>query len=175
MAKIPYSKLKCKINEDCAPVQIGEETIAVKQYLPIQEKLALIGRIIEWAHDEDRNHSNPVKVQVITNLEIIFNYTNITFTDKQKEDIPKLYDTLWSSGVVAAVRSAIPWTELEGLEMGIRDSIKAIYEYQNSVLGVMDTIKTDYSNMKLDVDTINQTIADPNSLSFIKDILTNLN
>ena len=66
MAKVAFSKLKCKINETEVPVQIGEEIVMVKQYLPIQDKLALIGRVIERAHEEDYNFSNPVKADVIT-------------------------------------------------------------------------------------------------------------
>ena len=68
MAKVPFSKFKCKINTDEIPVQIGEETIAVKQYLPIQEKLTLIGRVIEQAHDQDQNFANPLKITVFKYL-----------------------------------------------------------------------------------------------------------
>ena len=103
MAKVPFTKLKCKINENEIPVQIGEETIAVKQYLPIQEKLALISRVVEFAHEQDYNYSNPVKISVYRDLEIIFTYTNISFTDKQKEDLPKLYDMLYSSGIIKTI------------------------------------------------------------------------
>ena len=38
MAKVPFSKLKCKINEEIKQVKLNNEiTIEVKQYLPIQE------------------------------------------------------------------------------------------------------------------------------------------
>jgi hypothetical protein len=47
MAKISFNKLGLKININEIPVQIGEETIAVKQYLPIEEKLQLISRVLE--------------------------------------------------------------------------------------------------------------------------------
>ena len=55
MAKVAYTKLKCTVNENKVPVQIGENTIAVKQYLPINEKLELIGRVINQSHEEDHN------------------------------------------------------------------------------------------------------------------------
>ena len=108
MARIPFTKLKCKINTDEIPVQIGEETIAVKQYLPIQEKLELIGKVVMQAHEQDENYSNPVKAGVYRDLEVIFAYTNISFTDKQKEDLPKLYDMLYSSGIISEVIKNIP-------------------------------------------------------------------
>ena len=148
MARIPFTKLKCKINTNEIPVQIGEETIAVKQYLPIQEKLELISKVI-------------------------FAYTNISFTDKQKEDLPKLYDILYSSGVIAEVLKNIPEDEYMEIVFGVRDSIEAIYKYQNSVLGVLDTIKTDYSDTEFDLSKMQEALAS-SDLSVIKDIVSKL-
>ena len=175
MAKVPFTKLKCKINENTVPVQIGEETIAVKQYLPVQEKLELIGNVIMAAHEQDQNYSNPVKCDIYTELEIVFAYTNISFTDKQKEDLPKLYDTLKSSGLIDNILDNIPEQEINRIFSGVWRSIESVYQYQNSILGILDTIKTDYNNMKLDIDSLNQSITDPETLEFVKSILTNLN
>jgi hypothetical protein len=176
MAKVPYSKLKCKINDSIKEVKLNDEvTIEVKQYLPIQEKLELIGRVIEFAHEEDRSFSNPVKAQVISTIEIICAYTNIVFTDKQKENIPKLYDSLFSSGMMEIILENIPVGELNIIEDGIKDSIKAVYEYQNSILGVLETVNTDYSNLNIDLEDIQNKINDPNSLELVKNVLTKLN
>ena len=174
MAKVPFTKLKCKINENEIPVQIGEETIAVKQYLPIQDKLGLIGRVVEFAHEQDNNFSNPVKAGVYRDLEIIFAYTNISFTDKQKEDLPKLYDMLYSSGVIKIVIDNIPEDEYLEIVWGVKDSIDAIYKYQNSVLGILDPISTDYSALDLDASEIQKKIADPQNLELLKNVLTKL-
>ena len=174
MAKVPFTKLKCKINENEIPVQIGEETIAVKQYLPIQDKLGLIGRVVEFAHEQDNNFSNPVKAGVYRDLEIIFAYTNISFTDKQKEDLPKLYDMLYSSDVIKIVIDNIPEDEYLEIVWGVKDSIDAIYKYQNSILGILDTISTDYSALNLDASEIQKKIADPQNLELLKNVLTKL-
>lgn len=174
MARIPFTKLKCKINIDEVPVQIGEETIAVKQYLPIQEKLELIGKVVMAAHEQDENYSNPVKAGVYRDLEVIFAYTNISFTDKQKEDLPKLYDMLYSSGVITEVLKNIPENEYTEIVLGVKDSIEAIYKYQNSALGILDNIKADYSNLEYDANTIKESLGNPDNLSLLKDILTKL-
>ena len=152
MAKVPFTKLKCKINENELPVQIGEETIAVKQYLPIQDKLGLIGRVVMFAHEQDYNYSNPVKIGVYRDLEIVFTYTNISFTDKQKEDLPKLYDMLYSSGIIKTVIDNIPEDEYMEIVFGIRDSVEAIYKYQNSALGILEGIKNNYNETSFDVE-----------------------
>ena len=174
MAKVPFTKLKCKINTDEVPVQIGEETIAVKQYLPIQEKLELIGKVVMQAHEQDENYSNPVKAGVYRDLEVIFAYTNISFTDKQKEDLPKLYDMLYSSGIISEVLKNIPENEYTEIVLGVKDSIEAIYKYQNSALGILDTIKADYSNLEYDANAIKENLGNPDNLSLLKDVLTKL-
>lgn len=170
MAKVPFTKLKCKINEDSIPVQIGEEVIAIKQYLPIQEKLGLIGRVTELAHEQDFNFSNPVKAGVYRDLEVVFAYSNISFTDKQKEDLPKLYDMLYSSGVLKMVIDAIPEDEYMEIVWGVKDSIEAVYQYQNSALGILDTIKTDYSNMDVNIGELKNKIQDPEFATLLKTI-----
>ena len=175
MAKIPFTKLKCKINDSVSHVEFNGETIEVKQYLPIQEKLKLIGNVVIQAHEQDENYSNPVKADVFTDLEIVFAYTNISFTDKQKEDLPKLYDTLKSSGLLKAIIDTIPGEEYCSVWAGVENSIEAIYKYQNSVLGVLDTIKEDYSSTSFDIEKLKQDITNPETLSMVNSILTNLN
>lgn len=176
MAKVAFSKLKCKINDSIKEVKLNDEiTIEVKQYLPIQEKLALIGRVVELAHEQDANYSNPVKASAYKDLEIVFAYTNLTFTDKQKEEPAKLYDLLLSSGYLKTILDNIPYEEYCAIGNGVHDSIKSVYAYQNSILGILDTIKTDYNNMKLDIDTLNQMITDPETLEFVKGMLSNIN
>jgi hypothetical protein len=173
MAKVPFTKLKLKINEDSIPLQIGDETIAVKQYLPIQEKLELIGRVVEYAHMEDANYSNPVKAEAIRDVEVVFAYTNISFTDKQKEDIPKLYDTLKSSGVMEQIIKAIPEQEYGSVCCGVWNSIESIYKYMNSVLGLLDTIGSDYSDLDLDITKLQEQLGNIENIGLLKEITNN--
>ena len=173
MAKVSLTKLGLKINQDVKNIDFNEQTIEVKQYLPVNDKLELISTVINSAHDEN-NFSNPVKVRVFTTLEIMYAYTNINFTEKQKEDPTKLYDMLISSGLVCEVINAIPEVEYHEVISGIEDSIKAIYTYQNSVMGILDTISTDYSNLNLDASEIQKKLSDPNNLILLKDVLTKL-
>ena len=173
MAKVPFTKLKCKINIDEIPVQIGEETIAVKQYLPIQEKLVLIGDVVMQAHEQDENYSNPIKAEVYRDLEVVFAYTNISFTDKQKEDLPKLYDLLVSSGVLKTVIESIPEDEYAKICMGVWQTIESIYKYQNSILGVLDTVKADYSDTEFDLSKMQEALGS-SDLTLIKDIVSKL-
>ena len=172
MAKVPFSKLKCKIDDSIKEVKLNDEvTIEVKQYLPFQEKLGLIGRVVELAHEQDANYSNPVKVNVYTDLEILFAYTNITFTDKQKEDTAKLYDMLNSSGILKIIIDNIPEDEYITLVCGIEDSISAIYKYQNSMLGILEGVKKGYNETAFDVENLQKAVGELADSPLVKDII----
>jgi hypothetical protein len=64
-------------------------------------------------------------------------YTNISFTDKQMEDIPKLYDGLILNDVWPFVEDKIPATERDYIWHNIIEMANRVTEYQNSVLGVL--------------------------------------
>lgn len=173
MAKVSLTKLGLKVNQDVKNVEFNEQIIEVKQYLPINEKLELISSVINSAADEN-NFSNPVKENVFLTLEILYHYTNINFTDKQKEDPVKLYDLVVSSGLVNKVTDLIPEEELDEVINGVAQSVKAIYTYRNSVLGILESISKDYSNLDLDATEIQQKLADPNNMALLKQVLTKL-
>ena len=173
MAKVSFSKLGLKVNQDVKNIVFNDQTIEVKQYLPINDKLELIGNVINLSAD-DNNFANPMKVDLFTTLEIIYAYTNINFTDKQKEDFLKLYDSILSSGLADIIFDAIPEGEMNQLLIAIEKSVKAVYDYKNSALGIMESISADYSNLDLDASAIQEKIADPDNMSFLKDVMTKL-
>ena len=173
MAKIGFTKLGLKPNNEIQTIEFNEQAIEVKQYLPVEEKLELITNVLELSHDSN-NFSNPVKVSVYTTLEIIEKYTNVNFTEKQKENPTKLYDLLIGNGFAAAVIKAIPESEYDEILTGIKRTIKSVYKYQNSILGILNTISQDYSNLNLDATEIQKKLADPNNMELLKGIMTKL-
>ena len=173
MAKVSLTKLGLKVNQDIKNIEFNQQIIEVKQYLPINEKLELISSVINSAADEN-NFSNPVKENVFLTLEILYHYTNINFTDKQKEDPVKLYDLVVSSGLVNKVTDLIPEEELDEVINGVAQSVKAIYTYKNSVLGILESISQDYSALNLDATEIQQKLADPDNMALLKQVLTKL-
>lgn len=54
------------------------------------------------------------------------------------------------------------------------ETARHLYEYRNSVYGLLDAISTDYSTLELDAEKIKEKIADPNSLELLKNVLTKL-
>ena len=173
MAKVSFIKLGLKKREEIKNITINDQVIEVKQYLPISDKINIITNVIENSAD-DNNFANPVKVEVFANLEIMYAYTNISFTDKQKEDPTKLYDLLEENGIIAEVIAAIPENEYALLLGWIDETIEAFYTYRNSVMGIMEQISADYSNLSLDATEIQQKLADPQNLELLKSVMTKL-
>ena len=173
MAKVSFTKLGLKKKEGIKNITINDQVIEVKQYLPISDKINIITNVIENSAD-DNNFANPVKVEVFANLEIMYAYTNISFTDKQKGDPTKLYDLLEENGIIAEVIAAIPENEYALLLGWIDETIEAFYRYRNSVLGILDTISADYSNLSLDATNLQKQIADPENLKLLKSIMSKL-
>ena len=173
MAKLAFTKLGLSKNQEVKIVEFNGQVIEVKQYLPVNDKFEVIGNIINRSAD-DNNFANPLKVEIFTALEIIGSYTNISFTEKQKEDPSKLFDLVVSSGLYEAIIHNIPHVETESLQHYIDSTIKSVYEYRNSLMGVLDIVSSDYSNLNFDATNIQQKLADPDNLSLLKDVLTKL-
>lgn len=171
--KPTFAKLKLARNNSVKVVTFNDIEIEVKQYLPINEKLQLISNVINAAADEN-NFSNPIKEDLFGTLEIIYAYTNLGFTEKQKEDPIKLYDDMISSGFADAIIKEIPSEEYNTIVNGINECTKAIYTYRNSLLGILEATVADYGNLELDATDLQSKMADPNNMALLKDVLTKL-
>lgn len=171
--KVTFTKLALKKKDEVKTIKWGDNEIEVKQYLPIADKLKIIENVLSNSAD-DNNFANPVKVEVYFNLELIYNYTNITFTEKQKEDITKLYDLFEENGLFSQIISAMPVTEYQLLYDWTQETIDAFYKYRNSAMGIMEQISTDYKNLDFDAQSIQNKIADPENMKLLKDVMTKL-
>lgn len=173
MAKVAFSKLGVKTNQEVKTITWNDQTIEVKQYLPVNNKLELISRVINLSADEN-NFANPVKVDIYFAIEVVDAYTNISFTEKQKEDVCKLFDSITSSGLFTAVKDAIPLEEYDNLYYDMNGCVSAVYSYKNSVMGILENITTDYDNLNLDASAIQQKLADPQNLELLKGVMAKL-
>ena len=173
MAKLAFTKLSLSKNQEVKIVEFNGQDIEVNQYLPVNDKFEVISNIINRSAD-DNNFANPLKVEIFTALEIISAYTNISFTEKQKEDPSKLFDLVVSSGLYKEIVCAIPHTEIESLQCYINSTIDAVYKYRNSIMGLLENITADYSNLNLEATEIQKKLADPNNMQLLRDVLTKL-
>ena len=176
MAKISYTKLginKEELNK-VQTVEYNGQTIEVKQYLPVIEKSELITRVLNNSVDENNGYYNLLKMDMYLALEIVYAYSNISFTEKQKEDSAKLYVMLNASRVLNLIIGLVPEGEFYYLNKTVHEMANNIVAYRNSAMGIMERITTDYSNLDLDASAIQKELADPNNMTLLKDILTKL-
>lgn len=178
MAKVPFSKLQASVNGAVTKMsyanKAGEQIVyEVKTYLPIKEKLEVVSNIINSSLDENGFY-NPMRIKLFTTLEVVFAYTNLSFTDKQKEDPFKLYDILMSTGIFSDVVSAIAPPDWEDIQNSIWQTIESVYAYKNSVMGILDNVVADYSNLDLDATEIQKKLGDPQNLELLRSVLAKL-
>lgn len=178
MAKVPFSKLQAKVDSEIVKNSYsnlaGEEIYyEVKSYLPFKEKLDLVSRIINQSVDNNGFY-NPMRVKLFMTLEVVYAYTNLSFTDKMKEDPFKLYDILVSAGIFDNIVNVICDNDWEEIQDNVWSTIDNIYQYNNSFIGLLDTLKTDYNNLNLDAMEIQNSLANPENLTLLKDVLAKL-
>ena len=175
MAKIAYSKLGLNkmANKEAAIIHFNDLDIEVSQYLPIEKKLDLIEIIINKSIDNNE-YFNPCRIDIFLTLEIVFAYTNITFTEKQKEDILKLYDLFIETGIFKTILENIPYEEYIYIKSNVIRTIQNVYKYKNSALGIFESITSDYSQLDLDATNIQQKLADPDNMKLLRNVLTKL-
>ena len=171
MAKIGLTKLGLKKNTNLIQLNWNDQIIEIKEYLPIQEKLDLIGRIVNKSLD-DNNFVNPARLNIFMTLELFYTYTNINFTDKQKEDFLGLYDLLVSSGLRDAVFEKLyEYKEYQYISDTCEAVINEVYKYKNSALGILQAVSQDYNNLDLDADKIKEKIANKENVEFLKEVM----
>ena len=170
MAKPTYAKLGLKTNLNTNELIYGEQSIEVKEYLPIEDKMEIIQDILDKCNNYETKFYNPGIMEIYLCLNIVYKYTNLSFTEKQKENALKLYNTLVSSGFYNQVLSLIKKEEIDMIKDMLKKSVKSIYKYKNSIMGLMEAMTTDYSAVDMDVTDIQNKLTDPEALATLKQL-----
>jgi len=175
MAKVSLNKLKLTPKDPDKIITFNEQEIEVKQYLSIEKKLDFITSVLNQAAAADANRFyNPGKVDMFFALEVINYYTNISITEKQKEDKAKLYDMFMSSGLYTEVFHAINENEIGYLYTLLKETIEQIYKYQDSAYGILDAMNTDYNNLDLDINKLMSGLQNKEGIELVDKVLNKL-
>lgn len=174
MAKIAFTKLGLKKNDSIKELEWNGQKIEVKQFLPTGKKLDLISRVINFSTDENTFY-NPCKIEIFELIEIVLTYTNINITEKQGEDLLNLYDLFISSGLAKQIKETIPEEELKYIDESVWATIKEIYRYRDSAVGIIQAIVEDFKEADMDANKIVEKLTDQENFSVVKDVVTKLN
>lgn len=113
MTKVSYAKLGLKVNNEVNTFTFKDQEIEVLKYLPIEDKYDLLMITLQKA--EEDGLYNELLLDTYFHLHLVYMYTNLSFTEKQREDELKLYNCLVSNGFYDSFLQALPNTEYEML------------------------------------------------------------
>ena len=141
MSKIAYSTLKLKTDDSVNTFEFQGKTIEVLKYLNIEDKYDLVMITLQKAFEN--GIYNAMKVDVFFHLHLVYMYTNLSFTDKQKENELKLYDTLKSNGFIDLLLETIEESEYNFLYECINEIISDSLNYRNTAGAVIQSLIND--------------------------------
>lgn len=130
MNKISFTNMKLKADTAANTFNFGEHKVSVLKYLPINDKYDLIA--ITLQKSEENGVYNPLKVDLYFHLHLFYMYTNVSFTDKQKEDEFKLYDILTTSGLMESFLECLSKDEYNYLYEMLEKLMSEIKRYRYS-------------------------------------------
>lgn len=146
------------------------QTFNVRSWIPMEDKLALIGNIINASID-DNTFYNPARLHIFYVMNMVKEYTDIDFKEM---NIMYAYDLLDVSGLWDIIEKYIDENEINFIKQNIKETITNIYAYKNSVLGMIDAMNQKSEDLKVDGEALQKVIGDPKNLTLVKQILDNL-
>lgn len=175
MSKVSFTKLNKVKKLPVISKIYNDLEIEFEQYLPLEDKLALMTSVIEQSGNGEEGFFNIVKLETYYRIEMIKAYTNITFTEKQLEDTPKLFDAIELNDVWAFVEDNIPQKEREYIWNTILALAKEITAYNNSVLGILKALQTsaqlDMKETNMDMEQMQKDLEQLKETPFVQQIL----
>ena len=139
--KVSYANMKLKTNTAVNTFEFCGQKIEVLKYLPAADKYDLL--MITLQKSLEGNIYNEFKLNLYFELNLVYMYTNISFTEKQREDEFKLYDTLRSNGFFELFYEALDDKEYEELFDQIAELKATMEKSKGSVAGVIANIIED--------------------------------
>jgi len=132
--KTAFSTLKIKIPKAYIEFKFADKIIQVIQYLPESNKLENIE--IAYYKSIVNNQFDPLLFNTFFLLNIVYSYTNLTFTDEQKKNEGKLFDMIKSSGLLDNILGAMNALEVDYYAQNIDNYINTKLMLDYSAAGI---------------------------------------
>ena len=137
-----YKDLNLHVDKDTYCIEIQGKKINIKKYLPVRDKKDLIEITLQKAEQADGTY-NEILIDMYFNLHLVYLYTDIVFTDEDREDEMKLYDELESSGLLERILDKIPDEEYNTLMDYLKAMRKEISSYKHSAAAMVQKLIVD--------------------------------
>lgn len=138
---ISYANMKLKPLNTTHDFVFNGQTIKILDYLPIEDKYDLI--MVTLQKSLENGYYNPLKMDMYFHLNLIYLYTDINFTDKQREDESKIYDSIKSNGLLDTFLESFNENEYNELFAILEDTKEEIIRYKYSTSALLQSVITD--------------------------------
>ena len=171
MAKINFSDLKLEVKESISEVKVGDNTIWVRNWLPMQLKEDFFNYVIQNSLDPTTNTFSPLRTEVYFAIAACQYYGQIEFTEEElTTKILDTYDALDSNGIIQNVIDNIDADELVFMQDGIEKICNAIETYSNSFAGQMSVMTSDADSFNKSVEELTNKIKNREGLELLEEI-----
>lgn len=137
---INFNDLGLSFQDKSKNVIINGQKVEVKQYLSIKDKIDLIQIVLQQGVVNDMY--DEAVLEALFYVYTIMYYTDLEFTDEQKENPLDIYDMLISNDVLNVILSEIPEDEFIDLMDYFEKQKELNLKYQTSFTFVLNQIAT---------------------------------
>ena len=135
MADIKYNELDLKIPTEYKTFKCEDKEIEINDYLPIEDKYDIV--MITLQKSLENGIYNPIKLDMYFHLNLIYSYTNIIFSEEDRENESKLFDEMKSTGFMDEFLKNINPDEYKELQETIEDIAYDDINYRSSIDSVI--------------------------------------
>ena len=141
MADINFQDLNIKMDIAKKTFDFNGVTIEVSQYASIKDKYDIIMTALQKS--DEKGIYNIVKMQMYFELNIVYIYTNLTFSSEDRADEAELYDKLMVSGLLEKILKEIPEEEYNEMYNNLTELYSLIMKYRNTAGAVIQSMIRD--------------------------------
>lgn len=119
----------------------NDKKISYIKYLPVEAKYDIVMITLQKAFEN--GIYNPIKLDMFFHLNLIYMYTDLEFTDEERENEDKLYDEMRSTGFIDEFLKVINADEYAEMQEDIENIAKLHMDYLSSAGSVIRTFIED--------------------------------
>ena len=133
-----FSDIDTKYKKEFKTFTWRDKEIKISQYLPIDEKIALIDIALQKSMYNGMVH--PLQLKKHYELGLVYMYSDIVFSEEDRADEAKIYDELWASGLLDEIIKRIAPKEIQTCAEMLKETKFAIEKHKVSAVGIIETL-----------------------------------
>lgn len=133
-----FSDIDTKYKKEFKTFTWRDKEIKISQYLPIDEKIALIDIALQKSMYNGMVH--PLQLKKYYELGLVYMYSDIVFSEEDRADEAKIYDELWASGLLDEIIKRIAPKEIQTCAEMLKETKLAVEKHKVSAVGIIETL-----------------------------------